>query len=252
MMEVDFHQWLCFAVIAIAVIVFFVLLFITAPYGRHARGGWGPTVSNRVGWILMETPSLLTFLIVYSLGQYRLHPAPLCLCALWTLHYGHRSFVFPLRLKSARKPMALSVAAMGILFNLINGYLNARWISCLGSYPLAWLADPRFVIGASAFFLGMAINVQSDGILFSLRKPGEQGYRIPFGGAYRWVSSPNYMGELIEWGGFAIACWSLAALSFFLFTFANLVPRAIAHHAWYKTTFPDYPRERRAVIPWLV
>jgi hypothetical protein len=38
---------------------------------------------------------------------------------------------------------------------------------------------------------------------------------------------------------------------FFLFTAANLVPRAAQNHRWYRETFPDYPRERRALIPWM-
>jgi hypothetical protein len=32
---------------------------------------------------------------------------------------------------------------------------------------------------------------------------------------------------------------------------ANLIPRAVAHHHWYKTTFADYPANRRALIPYL-
>ena len=28
-----------------------VLFFIPAPYGRHARAGWGPTLDNRLGSI---------------------------------------------------------------------------------------------------------------------------------------------------------------------------------------------------------
>ena len=45
--------------------------------------------------------------------------------------------------------------------------------------------------------------------------------------------------------------WSPAGLVFFLWTAANLVPRARSHHRWYQERFPDYPRERKAVIPWL-
>jgi protein-S-isoprenylcysteine O-methyltransferase Ste14 len=250
--EAAFHTTLAYAVIATGGIVFLSLFFITAPYGRHARGGWGPTLSNRLGWMIMESPAALAFLGVYVVGRHALDTTPLVLCAMWLTHYVHRAFVFPLRMRSAQKPMPISVAGMAIVFNVINAYLNARWISQLGDYSTAWLADPRFVAGALMFAAGMAINIQSDGILFSLRKPGESGYRIPHGGAYRFVSSPNYLGELIEWGGWAVATWSLAGLAFFLFTFANLVPRALAHHRWYRTTFPEYPKERRAVIPFLV
>jgi protein-S-isoprenylcysteine O-methyltransferase Ste14 len=228
------------------------LFFVTAPYGRHARAGWGPTLPARVGWIVMEAPASLLFLAIYAFGRNALAPAPLVLCALWQAHYLHRAFIFPLRMRSAKKPMPVSVALMAIVFNVPNAYLNARWISQLGDYPTSWLAQPQFLVGAALFVAGMAINIQSDGILFSLRRPGDSGYRIPEGGAYRFVSSPNYLGELIEWAGWAVATWSLAGLSFFVFTFANLVPRAISNHRWYRETFPDYPKQRRAVIPFLV
>ncbi|MBI4699950.1 MAG: hypothetical protein HY744_02090 [Deltaproteobacteria bacterium] len=36
------------------------------------------------------------------------------------------------------------------------------------------------------------------------------------------------------------------------FTAANLVPRARAHHLWYRRTLAGYPPERRAVIPYLL
>lgn len=251
MSEMTFHTALAWAVMAVGAIVFVSLFFVTAPYGRHARAGWGPTVSNRLGWLVMESPAALAFAGFYFVGRHAFEPAPLALCALWLAHYVHRAFIFPLRMRSAKKPMPASVAAMAITFNVANAYLNARWISELGSYPTSWMADPRFVAGALAFACGMVINIHSDNILFSLRRPGEQGYKIPHGGAYRLVSAPNYLGELIEWAGWAVASWSLAGLAFFVFTFANLVPRAVSNHRWYQRTFPEYPKERRAVIPWV-
>jgi hypothetical protein len=251
MSEAAFHSALTWGVIATGVIVFISLFFITAPYGRHARTGWGPSLNNRLAWIIMESPAALVFAGVYAIGRNALAPAPLALAALWLTHYVHRSFVFPFRMSSTKRPMPISVAAMAIVFNVINAYLNARWVSQFGAYPTSWLSDPRFVVGAVAFFIGMAINIQSDNILFSLRRPGESGYKIPQGGGYRFVSMPNYLGELIEWAAWSVASWSLAGVSFFVFTFANLVPRAVANHRWYQETFAEYPKERRAVIPWL-
>jgi hypothetical protein len=49
--------------------------------------------------------------------------------------------------------------------------------------------------------VGFVINFQSDTILMRLRKPGETGHKLPRGGLFRWVSSPNYFGELVEWSG---------------------------------------------------
>jgi 3-oxo-5-alpha-steroid 4-dehydrogenase len=40
-----------------------VLFFIPAPYGRHARAGWGPTLENRLGWVVMEAPAVVVFAV---------------------------------------------------------------------------------------------------------------------------------------------------------------------------------------------
>jgi hypothetical protein len=63
------------------------------------------------------------------------------------------------------------------------------------------------------------------------------------------VSCPNYLGEIVQWFGWALLGWSLPGLAFALFTLANLAPRAYAHHRWYLATFPDYPRDRAALLP---
>jgi hypothetical protein len=39
------------------------LFFIPAPYGRHARAGWGPTLENRLGWVVMAAPAVVVFAV---------------------------------------------------------------------------------------------------------------------------------------------------------------------------------------------
>ncbi|MGK0384864.1 MAG: steroid 5-alpha reductase family enzyme [Bacteroidia bacterium] len=107
------------------------------------------------------------------------------------------------------------------------------------------------MIGLPLFAAGFAINFWSDEILMNLRKPSETSYVIPRDGLFKYVSAPNLLGEIIEWTGFAILAWSLPAASFAIWTFANLVPRAIAHHKFYLQKFSDYPKERKAVFPFL-
>jgi len=228
-----------------------VLIWINAPYGRHNRPGWGPSIPHLLGWVLMESPALLVFLGVYLAGDHRADAFPLVCLALWQIHYLNRTVVFPFRVKSKGKRMPLLIVALAATFNTANAYINARWVSHLGEYGADWLTSAPFVIGIIVFVVGAGINHHSDHILFNLRKPGETGYVIPRGGLYRYVSAPNYLGELIEWIGWAILTWSMAGLVFALFTASNLLPRAVANHRWYQETFPDYPPERRAVIPFL-
>jgi len=112
----------------VAAVTFPALLFVVAPYGRHARKGWGPTIGNRLGWIVMEAPAALVFALFFALGQAELTIPAVVLFCLWEAHYVHRSFIYPLGLRGEGKRMPLSVVGMGVLFNAVNGYLNGRYI----------------------------------------------------------------------------------------------------------------------------
>lgn len=237
--------------IGLAAVVLPLLFRVSAPYGRHARRGWGPQLPRTVGWIVMEAPAPLWFLALFLLGSRR-GPAELAFLALWLLHYLHRAFVYPLRLRGGQHRMPALVVLLALVFNLGNGYFNGRYLFALGPpHEISWLLDPRFVVGAAMFVLGFAINLHADSVLLRLRASGEPGYKIPQGGLYELISCPNYFGEVVEWSGWALCTWSLPGLAFALWTGANLIPRAHAHHRWYRERFPEYPHRRRAVIPYV-
>jgi 3-oxo-5-alpha-steroid 4-dehydrogenase 1 len=242
--------WLVFGWLVLAGVMFVVLFFIAAPYGRHIRRNWGPTLPSWLGWIIMEAPAALVFFACFALGQYRGALVSIVFVGMWEAHYVHRAFIYPLGLRRSTRRMPIAVMAMGITFNVLNGYLNGYYLFTLsGGYPAAWLLDPRFLAGLMLFVAGFVINRRADRTLRLLRKPGEEGYRIPQGGLYRWVSCPNYLGEIVEWCGWAVATWSLPGLAFAIWTAANLIPRAVANHRWYQTHFPDYPSQRKALLP---
>ena len=250
--------WMVFwSFVAYAALAFVSLQFLSAPYGRHLREGWGPPIDATLGWVAMEAPSPLMFLGCWLVAEpaRRFSATGLAFLILWQTHYLYRSFVFPFRCRGGRQQMPLAIALMSIVFNLANAYLNARWIYAVGpARPALWLADPRFLLGLTLFAVGYGINHQSDRILFELRNPGAPGggaYRIPFGGFFRFVSCPNYFGEIVEWTGWALLTFSPAGLAFALASAANLVPRARAHHRWYRERFADYPPERKAIVPWI-
>jgi protein-S-isoprenylcysteine O-methyltransferase Ste14 len=246
-------RWYFYGIVALAVAGVAssaALLFIPAPYGRYQRTGWGPTIPARLGWLLQELPAPLLFAIVFFRGEHAFRIVPLSFLLLWELHYGYRTFVYPLRLRPGAARMPVSTVAMAIVFNGVNAALNAYAISHGAlRHVEAWFGDPRFVAGVALFAIGWFINHQSDAILRRLRKPGETGYAIPRGGLFRFVSCPNYLGEIVEWCGWALATWTYAGFAFAFFTAANLVPRAISHHRWYREKFAEYPPERRAIIP---
>ena len=206
-----------YAVLIAAAVVFPLLFFVPAPYGRHFRPGWGPALGSKVGWIAMEWPSVFLFGLVWVANPRFSTPMVLALGVLWLVHYLQRTFVFSLLLRDSGKRQSLLTVALANVFNVLNATGNA---AALTDRPF----DVPFFSGLALFAAGLALNVHSDHVLRSLRAPGETGYRIPFGGGFTYVSAPNYLGEILEWVGFAVAAQTLAAWAFAAFTVANLAP----------------------------
>lgn len=240
---------------ALAVVVFFALYHVRAGYGLLRDGHWGPQIGNRWGWFLMESPVFFTMLVFWLCSPRRFDAVPLIFLCLFQLHYFNRSFIYPMLL-IGRSKMPLGIIVMGVVFNLLNAAMQGLWIFYLapeGRYSIDWLTTPQFIIGVVVFFAGMVINMHSDHIIRHLRKPGDTGHYLPKGGMFRYVSSANYFGEILEWTGFAILTWSAAGAVFAIWTFANLVPRADAIYQRYAEMFGEEFRKAhlKRVIPFI-
>ncbi|MFY0687319.1 MAG: DUF1295 domain-containing protein [Cyclobacteriaceae bacterium] len=231
-------------------IAFIILFFIAAPYGRHVKKGWGPTVSARLAWIIQELPAILVISFWFIYHQGYLNVLTTVFFIIWQAHYLHRGVVYPFQINHPDKPYPLLLVIFAIIFNSLNGSLNGHEIFSMNNYELEWLYSPQFVLGVIIFVSGFIINKHSDTILKELKNSGE--YHIPQKGLFKYVSCPNYLGELMEWLGWGILTWSLAGFGFFFFTFANLFPRALANHKWYKQKFPEYPPNRKAIFPGII
>lgn len=225
----------------LAAVVFFALQKVEAAYGMTYNPKWGPSLNNKVAWVLMEAPAFFLMALIWILSPRATEIAPCIMAGLFELHYFQRSFIFPFLMRGKSR-MPLAIMLMGIIFNSINAYMIGGWlfhVAPAGLYTPHWLLSPQFIIGTIIFFAGMAINIHSDHVIRSLRKPGDTGHYIPRKGFYRYVSGANYFGELTEWIGFAILTWSAAGAVFALWTFANLAPRAKSLYARYTDRFGE-------------
>ncbi|KAE9592017.1 hypothetical protein Lal_00038378 [Lupinus albus] len=235
---------------------FISLIFLQAPYGKHHRPGWGPNLPPPLAWFLMESPTLWLTLLLFPYGQHSSNPKSILLITPFLIHYFNRTCLYPLRLlnspsKKTSNGFPFSVALMAFVYNLLNSYLQSRFVSHYKIYDVGCCFWFKFFGGVVVFFCGLWINVWSDRVLLRLKGEGK-GYVVPKGGLFEVVTCPNYFGEIVEWLGWALMTWSWVGLGFFFYTCANLVPRAIANHQWYLEKFgEDYPKNRKAVIPYL-
>lgn len=246
-----FHNLIIFWFI-LACISFPVLFFFPVSYGRYMRKKLSCSIPGKWGWVIMELPAVLVFGTMFFIGTYNTCITAIVFLLMWMLHYIQRSLIYPFLRRGREKRMPLNIIFLGIIFNLVNGYINGRYLfEFSGGYSDEWLTSWQFLTGTGLFVFGYIINRNADLILHNLRKPEESVYKVPYGGLYKWISCPNYLGEILVWIGWAIATWSLPGLSFAVWTVANLVPRAWSYHKWYQTNFDNYPQERKALIPLL-
>lgn len=251
-MSYETFTWFMYGWIALAIILFPIQFFTTAPYGRHTNKKWGKIIDNRLGWVIMEIISPVAFAFFFLTGENAKTPPMWIFFALWIGHYTYRSLIFPFRTKTVGKHIPVAIVIFAVLFNVVNGFTNGYYLGSLGlAYSNDWFFDPRFIFGLIIFLTGAYINIKSDNILLNLRKEGEKGYKVPQGGLFSRISCPNYFGEILEWTGFAIMCWNLAAVGFAVWTASNLIPRAVSHHKWYRKNFEHYPKSRKAIIPFV-
>lgn len=248
----ELYQILLYTIFIVSPVIFLTLLFVTAPYGRHVKRGWGIRLNNKLAWVLMELPAVLTIAIVYFKYMKEIHPINGIFLGLWLFHYLYRTFWFPFQIKSSKKSFPILIILSAVIFNIINGYINGYYLFRLD--PLSGtqgLQSVHFFVGIILFLVGFALHFVSDKTILNLRKDSSEEYSIPFGGLFKYVSNPNYFGEFIQWMGWAILCWSPAGLAFAIFTLANLLPRAISNHKWYLAKFKTYPKERRVFFPFI-
>ena len=242
----------CWIGIAVITFIFLVTLKVRAPYGRHISEKWGRMIDNHWGWFIMEIPALTIFPSLVIFGTAEKNWFTWLLVSLWLLHYVNRTIIFPFRLRTSGKKMPLTIVFSAIAFNAMNGFVNGHYLGYLHEIDSSVsFADPNILVGLSLFILGMMINNTADTKLIALRNKNT-GYQIPRGWLFEYISCPNHFSEIIEWTGFAILAWNLPALSFAIWTFCNLVPRALNHHQWYHENFSDYPGNRKAVLPFIL
>ena len=248
-MLLNLYNLILFPWLILAIISFLFLFKVDAPYGKFSNKKWGFLVNYKLGWFIQEIISPLFLLCFFILGTGEKNFMHWFLISIWVIHYINRSIIFPLRINKSSK-IPISVILSAIFFNIINGFTNGFYLGNLASFTNDYIYNLNFILGLILFVLGVLINITADNILINIRNENK-GYQIPQGKLYNFISCPNYLGEMIEWVGFAIMCWSIPSLLFAIWTIANLLPRAISQHKWYKDKF-DYPSNRKAIIPFIL
>ena len=260
------HWGLVCLALLLAIVTFIAQSIKPARYGRHEKHTGRLYVPQRLAHILSDgIPGVLFFSVIYFVfGRNFANPVNIVFYCLFTIHFIHRSAIHPLLMRYGNSRVSLFIPVANVVANLPFHYINADFIGSVCYYPVYYY-DPRFVIGVILFVIGFVINRSADSYLAYLRcskakyeiNSDRKVFDKENGGKYfvsecclfKLVVNPNYLGEGIEWFGWAIATWSLSGLVWWSFTMATFIPRSRHNLKWYRSNFPDFPKYRRGLIP---
>jgi len=225
----------------------------------------GPQIAWKTVFLCEYFGPLVCYLITYlrpaiiygDLSTRPMHQAVHLAAFCHTLHYAKRLLetLFVHRFSHATMPILN-------LFKNCSYYWGFAFI--MGYYinhPLytpAYFGKAQIYFGVAGFLLSELGNFSIHIALRNLRPAGSKERKIPmptsnpFTQLFNFVSCPNYSYEAYAWAFFTILTQCLPAGLFAAAGFGQMALWALGKHKLYKKEFPNYPRNRKAIIPFLI
>lgn len=104
---------------------------------------------------------------------------------------------------------------------------------------------------AAVFVASELANFRTHLILRDLRPAGTNVRAIPRGFGFDLVSCPNYFFEMLAWCAFSVMTGLPSAWFFTVVASGQMWLWAVKKHRRYQQEFPDYPKSRKPMIPFL-
>lgn len=226
----------------------------------------GPQIGWKTVFLVEYFGPLALYLLTvtrpsWMYGQYaRRHHMDIAVrvaAACWTIHYVKRLLetLFVHRFSHGTMPIA------NLFKNCSYYWLFGLYIGYYVNHPLYTppALGPLQVYGGLAAFLFAELgNLSIHIALRNLRPPGTKERRIPvptgnpFTMLFDLVSCPNYTYEVMAWASFTFMTQCLPAGLFTLAGLYQMTVWALGKHRQYKAEFPNYPRQRKAILPFVI
>eukprot|EP01101_Sappina_pedata_P013026 TRINITY_DN9337_c0_g1_i1.p1 TRINITY_DN9337_c0_g1~~TRINITY_DN9337_c0_g1_i1.p1 ORF type:complete len:314 (+),score=129.48 TRINITY_DN9337_c0_g1_i1:25-942(+) len=214
----------------------------------------GPQISWKGVFLIEYFGPLLVYFLLYLQPSFLYGPsnghtltqhiAFLC----WSAHYIKRELetLFVHRFSHGTMPLS------NLFKNCSYYWGNAIIVAYFVNHPL--FTEPPAVllyIGLALFIVNELGNLYTHIILMNLRPAGSRERRIPRGFLFEYVSCPNYFCEIVAWIGFSLMTQSLASYIFTAMGAFQMVIWAQKKHSQYRKEFPDYPKNRKILVPFV-
>ncbi|KAF8395500.1 hypothetical protein HHK36_019446 [Tetracentron sinense] len=205
-------------------------------------------LSSRTGMLMFYTPAFLAGVAAFALFPDEGFRFFLVSSAL-TIHYFKRVFEV-LFVHKYSGGMGLDTVIL-----ISPGYLISTATIIYTQHLTRGVQEPPLdlkYLGVVLFLVGISGNFYHHYILSKLReKGGEKGYKIPQGGLFDMVICPHYLFEILGFVGISFISQTVYAFSVTIGSIFYLLGRSYATRKWYLSKFENFPKEVKALIPYV-
>ncbi|KAK8662145.1 hypothetical protein V6N13_091732 [Hibiscus sabdariffa] len=239
------------ALISLSILGFLETRGIHLKYSKFFNASSSSSISSkvpsRVGMFLLYTPAFLVGFASFWLfpdGDLRF----LLLKPAITIHFFKRIFeVGFIHIYSGGMALDSTIIISFSYFFLSLSLIYTHILNQQLPEPSIDLMYPGIVL----FLIGISGNFYHHYLLSKLRAKGGRDYKIPKGGLFELVICPNYLFEILGFMGISLISQTLYSFSVTLGFAVYLVCRSYVTRRWYMSKFEDFPKETRAIIPYV-
>ncbi|GMI80513.1 hypothetical protein like AT5G16010 [Hibiscus trionum] len=236
--------------ISLAILGFLELSGIHLKYSKFfnaSSSSISSKVPSRVGMFLLYTPAFLVGVASFWLfpdGDLRF----LLLKSAITIHFFKRIFevVFIHKYSGEMALDTFIIISVSYIF-LSSSLIYTHILNQERPEPSIDLMYPGVVL----FLIGISGNFYHHYLLSKLRTKGGKDYKIPKGGLFELVICPHYLFEILGFLGISLISQTLYSFSVTLGCAVYLGCRSYDTRRWYISKFDDFPKEIRAIIPFV-
>ncbi|ODV93138.1 hypothetical protein PACTADRAFT_35774 [Pachysolen tannophilus NRRL Y-2460] len=95
-------------------------------------------------------------------------------------------------------------------------------------------------------------NFQCHKILADLRNDGSKDRKIPEGFLFNYVTCPNYLCEILAFFSYALLNGNWSSFLFLIISTTQMYFWAVKKHNDLKKRFPQYPKNRKVLVPFVI
>ncbi|XP_077289420.1 trans-2,3-enoyl-CoA reductase Sc2 [Arctopsyche grandis] len=222
----------------------------------------GPQISWKMVFIVEYAGPLGVYLwlytrpwLFYGTSENTVSTVASVAAVCWSVHYAKRLLetLFVHRFSHSTMPIR------NLFKNCSYYWLFALYVAYHVNHPLFTPPSTlQFFIGLAGFTVCELGNLSIHLLLRNLRPAGSNVRRIPVPNGnpltslQNFVSCPNYTYEFGAWASFTLMTQCIPAGVFALAGLYQMTVWAIGKHRNYKKEFPNYPKGRKAILPFLI